>query len=106
VGTCEFVVRLLARVTGERRGARYDWHKMLVGTVPEKKNMEKEERRKKKGSRSGLWKLKKIQYSGGYGSWTVVFQQNSVGAMMSREDTALKSVAPRMLCAVLAAAAW
>jgi hypothetical protein len=48
VGTCEFVVRLLARVTGERRGARYVWHKMLVGTVPEKKNMEKEERKKKK----------------------------------------------------------
>jgi hypothetical protein len=47
VGTCEFVVRLLARVTGERRGARYVWHKMLVGTVPEKKNMEKEERKKK-----------------------------------------------------------
>jgi hypothetical protein len=57
-------VRLLARVTGERRGARYDWHKMLVGTVPEKKNMEKEERRKKKGSRSGLWKLiKKKNFS-------------------------------------------
>jgi hypothetical protein len=30
-------VRLLARVTGEKRGARYVWHKMLVGTVPEKK---------------------------------------------------------------------
>ena len=37
MGTCEFVVRLLARVTGEKRGARYVWHKMLVGTVPEKK---------------------------------------------------------------------
>ena len=33
---------------------------------------------------------KKIQYSG-YGSWTVVFQQNSVGAVMSMEDTALKN---------------
>ena len=40
MGTCEFVVRLLARVTGEKRGARYVWHKMLVGTVPEKKNVE------------------------------------------------------------------
>jgi hypothetical protein len=49
--------------------------------------------------------IKKIQYSG-YGSWTVVFQQNSVGAVMSMEDTALKTVAPRMSCAVLAAAAW
>jgi hypothetical protein len=49
--------------------------------------------------------IKKIQYLG-YGSWTVGFQQNSVGAMMSMEDTALKSVAPRMSCAVLAAAAW
>jgi hypothetical protein len=35
-----------------------------------------------------------------------LFSQNSVGAMMSREDTTLKSVAPRMSCAVLAAAAW
>jgi len=43
--------------------------------------------------------IKKIQYSG-YGSWTVVFQQNSVGAVMSMEDTALKTVAPRMSCAV------
>ena len=41
VGTCEFVVRLLARVTGEKRGARYVWHKMLVGTVPEKKKKKK-----------------------------------------------------------------
>jgi hypothetical protein len=62
VGTCEFVVRLLARVTGERRGARYDWHKMLVGTVPEKKNMEKEQT-KKKGSRSRLWNKKKKNFS-------------------------------------------
>jgi hypothetical protein len=44
-------VRLLARVTGEKRGARYVWHKMLVGTVPEKKKS-----RRKNISRSGLWK--------------------------------------------------
>ena len=48
VGTCEFVVRLLARVTGERRGARYDWHKMLVGTVPEKKKYGEGRKKKKK----------------------------------------------------------
>ena len=52
VGTCEFVVRLLARVTGEKRGARYVWHKMLVGTVPEKKKNKYV--RRKKISRSGL----------------------------------------------------
>jgi hypothetical protein len=45
-------VRLLARVTGEKRGARYVWHKMLVGTVPEKKKI----CRRKNISRSGLWK--------------------------------------------------
>ena len=56
VGTCEFVVRLLARVTGERRGARYDWHKMLVGTVPEKKKIwrrKKEEKKKVRGADFG-----------------------------------------------------
>jgi len=76
---------------------------MLVGTVPEKrKNMWK----KKKFPGADFEIKKKIQYSGGYGSWTFCFSQNSVGVMMSREDTTLKSVAPRMSCAVLAAAAW
>jgi hypothetical protein len=45
-------VRLLARVTGEKRGARCVWHKMLVGAVPEKKKYVEG----KKISRSGLWK--------------------------------------------------
>ena len=101
MGTCEFVVRLLARVTGEKRGARYVWHKMLVGTVPEKKKYV--EGKRFPGADFG--NKKKFSISG-YGSWTVVFQQNSVGAVMSMEDTALKRVAPRMSCAVLAAAAW
>jgi hypothetical protein len=74
---------------------------MLVGTVPEKKKYV--EGKIFPGADFG--NKKKIQYLG-YGSWTVGFQQNSVGAMMSMEDTALKSVAPRMSCAVLAAAAW
>jgi hypothetical protein len=76
---------------------------MLVGTVPEKRKKKYVE---KKNFRERTLKLKKIQYSGGYGSWIVCFSQNSVGVMMSREDTTLKSVAPRMSCAVLAAAAW
>jgi hypothetical protein len=75
--------------------------------VPFLKKKNREGRKKKKRFEERTLEIKKkVQYSGGYGSWTVVFQQNSVGAMMSREDTALKSVAPRMLCAVLAAAAW
>jgi hypothetical protein len=46
-------VRLLARVTGERRGARYVWHKMLVGTVPEKKIWRrKKEKKKVRGHRA------------------------------------------------------
>ena len=52
MGTCEFVVRLLARVTGEKRGARYVWHKMLVAPFLKKKNI----CRRKKISRSELKK--------------------------------------------------
>jgi hypothetical protein len=73
---------------------------MLVGTVPEKKKYV--EGKRFPGADFG----NKKKFSSGYGSWTVVFQQNSVGAVMSMEDTALKRVAPRMSCAVLAAAAW
>ena len=68
MGTCEFVVRLLARVTGEKRGARYVWHKMLVAPFLKKKNI----CRRKKISRRDFGNKNKIQYSG-YGSWTVVF---------------------------------
>jgi hypothetical protein len=50
-------VRLLARVTGERRGARYVWHKMLVGTVPKKKN--REGRKKKKRFEERTLEIKK-----------------------------------------------
>lgn len=50
--------------------------------------------------------LKKNSVFGGLWFVDVCFSQNSVGVMMSREDTTLKSVAPRMSCAVLAAAAW
>jgi hypothetical protein len=35
VGACEFVMRLLARVTGERSEAVYVW--ILAGAVPEKR---------------------------------------------------------------------
>ena len=35
-----------------------------------------------------------------------LFQQNNVGAVVFMEDTAVRNVAPRMSCAVLAAAAW
>ena len=48
----------------------------------------------KKNSVFGLWFVDKF------------FQQNSVSAVVSVEGTAVKDVAPRMSCAVLAAAAW
>ena len=54
---------------------------------------------------------KKIQYSG-YGSWTLVStkQRWRWGVpevhVVSMEDTSVRNVAPRMSCAVLAAAAW
>jgi hypothetical protein len=76
---------------------------MLVGTVPEKgKNMYK----KKKFPGADFEIKKKNSVFGGLWFVDSLFSQNSVGAMMSREDTTLKSVAPRMSCAVLAAAAW
>jgi hypothetical protein len=78
---------------------------MLVGTVPEKKKYVEgkifpgADFGNKKNSVSGLWFVD---------SWFSTKQRwrYDVGAMMSMEDTALKSVAPRMSCAVLAAAAW
>jgi hypothetical protein len=74
---------------------------MLVGTVPEKrKNMWK------KKFPGADFEIKKNSVFGGLWFVDSLFSQNSVGAMMSREDTTLKSVAPRMSCAVLAAAAW
>jgi hypothetical protein len=64
-----------------------------------------EEKTKISGSGERTLELKKISIRGVMVRGQL-FSQNSVGAMMSREDTTLKSVAPRMSCAVLAAAAW
>ncbi len=36
-----FVMRLLARVSGENSEAMYVWHKMLAGAVPEKEKIER-----------------------------------------------------------------
>ena len=98
MGTCEFVVRLLARVTGEKRGARYVWHKMLVGTVPEKKKYVEGKRFPADLEKNSVFEL-----------WFVdgcFFNKKQHGRCDVKEDTALKRVAPRMSCAVLAAAAW
>jgi hypothetical protein len=77
---------------------------MLVGTVPEKRR--KKNMWKKKFPGADFEIKKKFSSRGVMVRGQFVCSQNSVGAMMSREDTTLKSVAPRMSCAVLAAAAW
>ena len=73
---------------------------MLVGTVPEKKKYV--EGKIFPGADFGNKNKFSIRVMV---RGQLVFNK-SVGAMMSMEDTALKSVAPRMSCAVLAAAAW
>ncbi len=49
VGACEFVMRLLARVTGEKREAMYVWHRCWL--VP---FLKKEKDRKKKFQNSRI----------------------------------------------------
>jgi hypothetical protein len=58
VGACEFVMRLLARVTGEKREAMYVWHRCWLVSCLKKKI----ERRKFPGSYSEI-----KQNSGGPG---------------------------------------
>jgi len=116
-----FVMRLLARVTGEKSEAIYV-AQVLAGAVPEKREkietQDFQDRTRKLNKNSvgpGIKKRFMRLFPKNWGvvvspppecSWIVGFQQNSVGAMMSRGDTALKSVTPRMSCAVLAAATW
>ena len=102
MGTCEFVVcSAPPRESNWREeGARYVWHKMLVGTVPEKKKYV--EGKRFPGADFGNKKKFSIRVM----VRGRLFFNKTALAVMSMEDTALKTVAPRMSCAVLAAAAW
>ena len=106
MGACEFVMRLLARVTGEKSESMYVWHRCWLVPFLKKEKIERkdfQDRTRKLNKNSvgpGIKKFMQL-FPKNWGvvvspppecSWIVGFQQNRVSAMMSRVDTALKTL--------------